>query len=201
MHDYSIDRHPKEKILFLLALVAILVAPTIDRLARHLIISLDLNGTWALLAAISVFGLFWTVYTVFDRYLWKIRLLRRILLVPDLNGRWACTGQTILKSGNPAEMDWSAVITITQSWSRILIHLKTENSESSSVAASISRVVGVGYCLLYEYQNKPVANQLELNMHSGSAELSFHENGCEASGYYFTDQHRQTVGMMTLTKE
>lgn len=97
-------------------------------------------------------------------------------------------------------MDWSAVITITQSWSKILIHLKTENSESSSIAASISHVAGVGYRLLYAYQNAPVANQLELNKHSGSVELLFDENGSAASGNYFTDQHRQTVGTMTLTK-
>lgn len=65
MHDYSIDRHPKEKILFSLALIAILAAPIIDRPARHMITSFDLNETWALLASISIFGLFWgSVYAI-----------------------------------------------------------------------------------------------------------------------------------------
>jgi hypothetical protein len=32
MHDYSIDRHPKEKILFFLAFAAIATAPYINKL-------------------------------------------------------------------------------------------------------------------------------------------------------------------------
>ena len=32
MHDYSIDKHPKEKILFVLAFIAITIAPLADKL-------------------------------------------------------------------------------------------------------------------------------------------------------------------------
>ena len=139
MHDYSIDRHPKEKVLFFLALIAIAAAPPIKELAEFLVLSLEANIGWssAPVVAVPVFGLFAGLYFLFDKFLWKIPWLRKVLLVPDLNGKWVCKGHTNLKNAEVVDYDWDATISITQSWSKILIHLKTKQSESKSISASI----------------------------------------------------------------
>jgi len=202
MHDYSIDKHPKEKILFFLALIAITTAPLLQDLADKIVSYLQVNTGWssAPVVAVPVFAIFAGVYFLFNKYLWRIGGLRSILLVPDLNGTWNCEGQTTLKYGVPADCQWGAKIIITQSWSKILIHLKTSQSESKSISASIFHEDGVGYRLLYQYNNNPNANELNLLNHSGSAELLFSEDTSTASGSYFTDRHRTTVGTMNLTK-
>ena len=203
MHDYSIDRHPKEKVLFLLALIAIVTAPIVKGLAEYLVSLLEVSTSWssAPVVAVPVFGLFAGLYFLFDKFLWKITWLRKLLLVPDLNGKWACTGRTNLKNGEPVNFDWNATVSITQSWSKILIHLKTSQSESKSISASIYHEAGVGYRLLYQYNNKPNADELDLSNHSGSAELLFSEGAESASGSYYTDRHRTTVGTMKLERE
>lgn len=203
MHDYSIDKHPKEKILFFLALIAITTAPLLQDLADKIVAYLQVNTGWssAPVVAVPVFAIFAGLYFLFNKYLWRVDRLRRILLVPDLNGTWDCKGQTTLKNGVEADYQWNATITITQSWSKILIHSKTTQSESKSISASIFHEDGVGYRLLYQYNNNPNANELDLLNHSGSAELLFSEDMSSASGSYFTDRHRTTVGTMNLTKE
>ncbi len=203
MHDYSIDKHPKEKVLFFLALVAITSAPIIKELAEYLVSLLEVSTGWssAPVVAVPVFGLFAGLYFLFDKYLWKISWLRKVLLVPDLNGKWRCNGHTNLKNAEQVDYDWNATVSITQSWSKILIHLNTSQSESKSISASIYHEAGVGYRLLYQYNNKPNANELDLNNHSGSAELLFTEDTVSASGSYYTDRHRTTVGTMILERE
>jgi SMODS-associating 2TM, beta-strand rich effector domain len=133
MHDYSIDRHPKEKVLFFLALLAILITPQLNKAAAHVVAYFDASTGWSIpLAAIPVFALFGGIYFIFDQYLWKWKWARRILLVPDLNGVWACTGLTTLKNGEAVSNEWIGTITITQSWSKISIRLKTPKSGSIS---------------------------------------------------------------------
>jgi len=203
MHDYSIDKHPKEKVLFFLALIAITAAPIIKELAEYLVSLLEVSTGWSSspVVAVPVFGLFAGLYFLFDRYLWKISWLRKVLLVPDLNGKWSCDGHTNLKNAEPADYDWNATVSITQSWSKILIHLNTSHSESKSISASIYHEAGVGYRLLYQYNSKPNVNELDLNIHSGSVELLFTEVTASASGSYYTDRHRTTVGTMNLKRE
>lgn len=203
MHDYSIDKHPKEKVLFILALIAITMAPLLQNVADNIVSYLEVNANWssAPVIAVPVFALFAGLYFLFNKYLWKISWLRRILLVPDLNGTWKCQGHTTLKNGVPASYDWESTVSISQSWSKILIHSKTSQSESKSISASIYHEEGIGYRLLYQYNNKPNADELDLMNHSGSSELLFTEDTSSASGSYYTDRHRTTVGTMTLNRE
>jgi hypothetical protein len=203
VHDYSINRHPKEKILFVLALIAIVSAPLLNQGIANLFIYFggEISFASSSLTAVPVFGVFMGIYMLFDKCLWKLEWLCRFLLVPDLNGAWKCVGKTVLKNGAGVSYDWSGKITITQSWSKMLIHLETKQSVSISIAASIAYVEGVGYKVLYEYQNAPAANHIELSKHSGTTELLFDLHCKSAAGNYYTDQHRQTVGAMELMRE
>ncbi|MGE0558097.1 MAG: hypothetical protein AB7E73_04345 [Burkholderiales bacterium] len=203
MHDYSIDRHPKEKILFVVAFAAISAAPLLNDLIHQLVTYLEVSTGWSSppVTAIPVFALFLVIYLFFDRYLWKVRLFRKFLLVPDLNGKWTCSGQTTLKEGKSVNYEWEGEITITQSWSKILVHLKTENSRSRSISGSLFHEVGVGFRFLYQYNNDPDADQLDLSKHSGSSEILFSEDCKSGMGHYFTDQHRRTVGTLNLKRK
>jgi hypothetical protein len=194
MHEYSIDKNPKSRILFYLALFSIGVATLIQWISDSVFLE------FIPVLAIPTVSVYLGLYTVFNRYLWKNKFVRRFLLVPDLNGTWVCDGETCLKNGKQADFQWSATITINQSWSKILIRLKTPQSESKSISASIFHEEGVGYRLLYQYDNKPNADQQDLRNHSGSSELLFDESITSAEGAYFTDRHRTTVGTMKLKR-
>lgn len=165
--------------------------------------SAQVEGVWGLaVGGISSIGMFGLLYFLFDRYLWKITILRGILLVPDLNGRWTCTGQTVIKRGESVSLDWTAEIIITQSWSKLSVVLKKANSSSSrSMAASLYRMPGQGYRLIYHYDNSPDADQSELRRHSGLCDLMFDHESMHAGGQYFTDRDRMTAGTMKLHKE
>ena len=122
-------------------------------------------------------------------------------MVPDLNGKWHCKGHTNLKNAKIVDHDWEATISITQSWSKILIYLKTSQSESKSISASIYHEAGIGYRLIYQYDNRPNASELDLSNHSGCVELLFLEDTNSASGSYYTDRHRTTVGTMEILRK
>jgi hypothetical protein len=202
MHDYSIDRHPKEVVLFVLAFVAISGAPALNRWIADIVESLNAATGWAWgpVTAIPVFALFGLIYWLFNTRLWKLGWLRGWLLVPDLNGTWKCEGLTVLRQGTESNTPWTGEVVITQSWSKMQLYLKTPQSASNSVSASIAHEPGVGYRLLYHYRNAPDASQLELKKHDGAAEILFADDCQTGQGCYFTDQHRRTVGTMALRK-
>lgn len=198
MHDYSIGRHPKEKILFGLAFLAIISTPFINRGFSQI---QDILGYWTLpLASVSTFMVFGAVFWWFNQYLWKCKSVRKILLMPDLNGKWECTGTTLIKAGAETNYPWKAEINITQSWSKIIIRLKTKDSVSYSTSASITRLEGQGFKILYHYQNDPTRIEETLHKHDGATEIIFNQDCTEGTGHYFTDQHRSTVGSLTLRK-
>ena len=198
MHDYSIDKHPKEKILFILAFIAIVSTPFINQALSQVQGTL---GSWTLtLTGFSVFMVFGAIFWLFNQYLWKFKFIRSRLLMPDLNGKWECSGTTLIKAGQDTNYPWKAEIDITQSWSKIIIRLKTKDSVSQSTSASITRLEGQGFKILYHYQNDPTRIEETLNKHDGAAEIIFDQDCTEGDGHYFTDQHRSTVGSLKLRK-
>lgn len=203
MHDYSIDNHPKEKILFGLAFIAITAAPILNDAVRAGLAAVEeLSGIPAPpVTAIPVFGLFIGLYQLFNQKLWKSGWIRKFLLVPDLNGEWVCKGETMLKNGEKADFQWEGKVVITQSWSKILVHLQTTTSSSKSVSASIFHDKGIGYRLQYLYESDPAASALNINKHDGFAEVLFSEDCSSGEGNYFTDHHRQTVGILRVTRK
>lgn len=198
MHDYSMDRHPKEKILFGIAFLAIVVTPFINQGFQQI---QDTLGNWTIpLSSVSVFMVFGAVFWIFNKYLWKSKHIRKFLLMPDLNGKWECNGTTMIKTGEETNHPWKAEVDITQSWSKIVIRLKTKESLSCSTSVSITRLEGQGFKVLYHYQNDPTRIEETLNKHDGAAEIVFNQDCTEGEGHYFTDQHRSTVGSLKLRK-
>ena len=197
MHDYSIHSHPKAKIFFVLSFIAISVTPQLNSYLSHAWTFLqDRNWVSGAVTAIPVLAVFGLVNLLFEKYLWKVKPFRRIFLVPDLNGHWKCHGNTHIKDGQVVDWKWAGEVEIRQSWSRMTITFRGQNSSSKSVAASISQVGAGDYRLIYNYQNDPKVGEIELQKHGGAAEMVFPESCESAEGSYFTDQHRLTVGAM-----
>lgn len=153
------------------------------------------------LGPISAMGLFWLMYVLFDKFLWRLRLLTRFLLVPDLNGTWEVEGLTTSKKGEMVAWPWAGEVVILQSWSEITILLKTKQSESRSISASLYNEPGRGHRLIYHYSNAPSCAEHELLRHCGLCDLTFSADRKTAQGTYFTDRDRVTVGTMKLTRK
>lgn len=147
---------------------------------------------------ISAGVVYLVVHAIFDKWLWKCGLVRKIIDIPNIAGSWQCKGATKDAEGNTT-YDWTAVVTITQSWEKITVCMKTEQSNSNSMVAALINEGLQGYRLIYRYANEPKAGE-PLNAHAGFCDLRFNRELTEAEGDYF-NKGRWTFGQMRLTKE
>jgi hypothetical protein len=147
---------------------------------------------------LSAGAVYMVVHALFDKWLWKCRMARKIIDVPDVAGIWHCEGKTKDADGNTV-YEWQATVSIMQSWEKIAVRMKTEQSSSTSMVAALINEGSQGYRLIYRYTNEPKAGE-PLNSHVGFCDLRFNRDLTEAEGDYF-NKGRWTFGQMRLTKE
>ena len=193
MHPYTTDTQEADslKIFWGLAVPSIALAYVFDRALA----ALGWQWSW-LIGAPSALGIFSILRSLFDNYLWRWPLLRKIGLikVPDLNGRWCGEGKTSYEK----QETYRAEVHIKQTWTRIRILLRTENSYSLSIAASL-RGNDVDTVLTYMYWNRPLSSSPEtMQYHVGTAELWL--RGDCLCGEYYTGRGRKTHGTLTLRR-
>ena len=87
------------------------------------------------LSIIAVFGL---LYTIFSKWMWKLRVVKRFTKVPDLNGEW----EGVLESSHKDPDTKKSVIlditaTITQTWNAVQVICHFPNSSSYSRTATL----------------------------------------------------------------
>lgn len=201
LHEYSVIGHSRAVIGRYLGTIAGILAgggaiaaaaafELFDRLGlRH-------SGSGIVLWPLTVGLIFTAVHYAFDKLVWRWGIVRRLTGIPDLNGIWTVSGAAKSEGGS----DWSGEITITQSWEKIWVFLKTPTSTSRSKAAALLYEPGSGHCLMYSYRNDPALGE-SMAAHVGYAELTFNETLDAASGEYFNSKGRTTFGRMTLTKK
>lgn len=153
-----------------------------------------------LLPPIGAGVVFTVIYWFFEQHAWKLSWLAKPLGVPNLSGDWKVEGQTLNPDKSPSYV-WEGEITIIQSWDRIRVRLKTEQSGSNSITAALVRDEADGFRLFYSYRNDPRADQAELHSHRGSAEITFNHNLTHGEGEYFNGLGRFTFGTMKLTRK
>ena len=181
------------KVVTFLLIISILLAGLI-----HIgldVVNFELQG---LVSITSAVGMYRILYYVFDRFIWKWRLLRKIGLVtvPDLNGRW---GGTIKSSYELDAQDYQIDVFITQQWSKILVRLETGESYSKSIASSFLTDDPSSPELVYVYDNDPRAMTPEsMQSHGGTAKLRITDSGLQ--GQYYTGQGRRTIGDISLKR-
>ena len=135
---------------------------------------------------------------MFDRYVWRLWLLRKLPLnhPPDLRGKWVGEVESSYSQGDcPRPVS----VVIVQRWSKMVVRLETEQSISHSIAASLRTIDPPYPELTYQYVNKPRANAPDtMAMHRGTATLELIGPGLE--GEYYTDRGRGEVGTIKLWK-
>lgn len=202
-HEYAIIGHNRTHVGRYLAVIAASIA-SVAYLSAGAILKLVKSHQlfspipeivfWPLSAGVVYLG----VHALFNKWLWKCRLVRKLIDVPYIGGIWQCHGATKDKEGNTT-YEWDAVVTITQSWEKITVCMKTSQSNSNSMVAALINEGLQGYRLIYRYTNEPKAGE-PLNTHIGFCDLRFSRDLTEAEGDYF-NKGRWTFGQMRLTKE
>lgn len=154
---------------------------------------------WVNILAFPITG--GVIYTVmhwgFNRWGWKPFF--RWVGLPDIDGDWLCEGETFDADGNQTYR-WSADVSITQSWEKIRVYLRTAQSSSSSVSAALVSEGAGRWMLMYSYKNSPRAGET-INPHLGYCEMSFEPGWQRGEGDYFTARGRGTQGRMILTRK
>ena len=204
-HEYAliggINRAKVGRYLALLAAtvsasIVFLMLSAIDLAKRY---GIPVNLPPALLSLVGAGTIFTVLYWIFDRYAWRWRYLGNLLKVPDLRGEWTCVGRS-LQPGQSFGRDWTGTLTISQSWDKLRVRLKTHQSGSNSISAALIHDEIDGYVLLYHYKNDPNIVVPDLTSHRGFAELTFAKDCRSAGGDYFNGRGRVTFGTMRLTR-
>ncbi|MCK1987178.1 hypothetical protein MPH48_03570 [Lysinibacillus fusiformis] len=190
MHQYSVD-YDRKTVYFLLAFVSILGTKIVNKILVLENIELTITG-------LTIFGL---LFLLFDKFLWKIRLLYYLGLVktPNLNGVWK--GQ-LKSSYDDFKDEIDACIQIKQTWTKIIIFGKFNQSKSYSISANLETNNGARVVLRYVFKNKNnLANTPKTMMnHSGITTLEFEENDAEGK-YYNEPPQNKNYGILLLNKE
>lgn len=159
MHGYSTDSGERRIVPLLLASVAI----TLAWLSSKILAVMHLTLPWWLDAP-STLGYYGALYALFDRNLWRNRLVRKLGLVrvPNLTGRWS---GYLVSSFDGHVKRRNLMINIFQTWTQIAVFLTTDTSISRSCAAVLQVDDPDGLSLTYQYQNQPLAKAMK-TMHN-----------------------------------
>ena len=191
MHSY--DTEGREKVFATLAILSVV-------LAWLLHVGLDaiaFEPPWWL-SVPSLAGFYSGLYWVFNRFLWKLGLIRKIgiIKIPDLNGEWIGNFESSYSQGTSAQQ---LSMFISQIWSKIVITLETEHSRSRSVVASLRADDLPNPELSYLYVNEPKSTAPStMNMHRGTVILEVKVSVLE--GDYYTGRGRREIGTIKLHK-
>lgn len=190
MHSYEADG--RKRVFIVLATVSVLLA----WLLSAGLDAVDVQLSWWI-GAPSGLGLFWPAYWVFDRYVWRLGILRKIgfVHVPNLDGEWK--GE--VKSSYDGGFSQSVSVVIRQRWSKMVIRLDTEYSRSHSTLAAFKTDDAIDPNLTYLYFNKPNPDaQDTMEAHEGTAFLEL--SGEALVGAYYSGRGRQEMGKIELKR-
>ena len=191
MHSY--DTEGRGKVFVALAVLSIVIVWLLH-------IGLDFINfapKWWL-SVPSFAGIYSGLYWIFNRFLWKLGLLRKIgiIKIPDLSGEWVGIVESSYGQGSPAQQ---LSMFISQLWSKIVITLETEHSRSRSVVASLRTDDLPNPELSYLYVNEPKSTAPStMNMHRGTVVLQI--KGSVLEGDYYTGRGRREIGTIKLRR-
>jgi hypothetical protein len=204
-HEYAVIGHSRTVIgrhlgtlAAALASGAVLAVGSLLGVAEKLGLKFDIPPIilWPLTAG----AIFPVVHWAFNRYVWRWSRVVAWLKIPDLNGEWECEGES-LDTGKSVLFRWQGTVTITQTWEKIWVNVRTESSNSHSGSAALTCEADGRCRLMYSYRNDPKIGEKELASHVGFAEFVFSKDLKTAEGDYFNNKGRYTFGRMRLTRE
>jgi predicted pore-forming effector associated with SMODS systems len=195
MHGYSTDSNERRLVPLLLAALAIVFA----WLSSKGMAALHFSVPWWLDAPSSL-AFYGALYALFDKHLWRNRLVRKLGLsrIPDLTGRWR---GFLVSSFDGHAKRHDVLLQIFQSWTQISIYLTTISSMSRSSLAEIQVSDPEGVALIYQYQNQPLSYAMKsMHMHYGTAMLRL-SDGDTLTGDYYAGRDRRTYGRLCCWRE
>lgn len=147
----------------------------------------------------SIIGLYAFYIKIFDKALWKLKVIRWLGLptIPNLNGTWKAT---IRSSHDDTEKEAEA--TIRQSYWKFSMILKTDESVSKTTMASFELNNPIHRTLTYTYLSKPLpTSPPSMNIHEGTGNLEILQGDARMKGYYYSGRGRQNYGEISLERE
>ena len=199
MHRYVSNKSYFIKVLIALTVLTLLVncllVPLFSKLVEELQKILE-PSMYPFLVCLSVgFSSFFAIfYALFDNFVWKIL---PVFNKQKINGVYHCEGKSYHEDGT--SHDWDGIITIKQTWSKILVTLKTESSFSQSYMANIDVLDSGIIKLYYFYRNEPKDDKHDLKKHEGTAIITFNDASVCGS-YYNNPSERHKYGSLNLNK-
>lgn len=195
MHQFATDSLERRNITASIAILTIPLAFIINELPRQLGYSIPWWFDYP-----SVLGLFFLMYEIFNKSLWKWEVFKAfgLVKVPDLNGKWNGTLNT---SYDGYKLNRTVTASITQSWTEMIMYLETNQSRSYTLTSAILVNQPNGITLSYEYFDEPITTAPEtMHSHRGSGILKLNVNNLELKGEYYTGRDRMTNGSIFLRR-
>jgi hypothetical protein len=195
MHPYGTDSNERQYIPLILAGLAIAAA----LLLSYLLDTFSIQIPWWIDAP-STMGFYGIFYSLFNKRIWKMELLRDIGLVkvPVLEGLWK---GTITTSFDEHASTHEVEIQIRQKWTQIAINLQGKDSTSHTLAATLLTESPQGIVLSYQYRNEPLPQAVDaMQIHHGTARLTLSNTG-RLEGEYYSGRGRRNYGSMSLERK
>ena len=159
--------------------------------------ALDFEPRWWL-SVPSFAGCYSGLHWLFDRYVWRLGLLRRLGLIrlPNLNGKWVGAVESSYNQDGRAH---SVSVVVMQRWSKMVLRFEAEHSRSTSTTGRLRTAELPNPELSYQFVNEPKSNAPgTMGMHRGTATLELIGSGLE--GDYYSGRGRGEVGTIKLRK-
>jgi hypothetical protein len=191
VEQYSVDGRGRAEVYVTLALVAIGLTWLLHHQLTHLPFEIP---WWVDVPSFAViFGL---VNVVFDRWLWRGRILGvRLSPIPDFSGDWK--GAIHAASDRGKSIELPVDVNIAQTWSAILVKGTTRNGTTRSKIAGVRIEESE---LRYEYETHAhIVGTAEGRHHVGFAVLQLLDND-HLEGFYYTLDGSTAKGAMVLVR-
>lgn len=193
MHTYSINSTERKTIPFFFAGLSIGII---------LILKNNVHmPSWVPVP--SVFALYGIFYKVFENWIWKWQWVYDcgVVNTPNLNGEWEMISKSSLHN---YEREYKGILSITQTWTEISIHLDGEKFVGDSTMAGFTMRTNNSFTLKWEYlsQKKPEFSEQDY-MHYGMTRImkNGNEEPMKLSGDYYTDKSRHAYGSVMVIKK
>ena len=194
MHSYSSDCPSRKYVPFGLAVVSILFAWGMSLAIAYLKIK---SPWWVDIP--SVMGFYGLGHELFERYIWRFKLVRilRIVRTPDIKGVW----KGHLKSSfDDFKSQKDIQIIIKQNWTHLSIDAETKESKSSSLIGAVLINDREKSELIYEYFNEPkVIAKETMHSHRGTCHLVLKNDKLE--GEFYSGRDRKNIGQICVQKK
>ena len=193
MHSYASDSVDRSIVPWVLAVIAVGIAYSLSLGASALKVEFP---WWA--QAPSVMSVYGLLYYIYSHWGWRWSLWGvRFSQMPDCSGTWYGDATSTHGEGT----SYQGMLSVHQTWTKIMLEFRTESSRSFSRMASLKVTPGPSQGLIYEYANDPNAMaDAAMHAHRGFAFLRLSLDREWLEGEYYTGRDRASQGRLRLRR-